>query len=262
MSSDSVLDVWPSRAYSFAWGAPAATGSALSSGGDVRPHLLFARQVARDVEEHAREAEAGDQRNAGQEPQHRHDSGGDGDTAPTPSELRHERAPELVARWCARDDDAGRSRHQQRGDLREERVADREHTEGLGCVREVHTSDEPEDEATDQVTPYQEPRDGVAENWKRRPWPCKIASSLDLSRRVVWGRGRQRDRRRRHLLARYVEREARRPPRRDPRLRDHDEVDDHQDQKIEADDDVAANDEASASTMSPAALAALPPWRG
>ncbi len=157
--------------------------------------------------------------------------------------------PRGSPRRAARDDDARRGRDEQRGDLRDERVADAEHREGLGGLGDVHAREEAHHEAADEVDRGDhQARDRVAVDELARAVHRaeEVGLALEVLAALAGGVGVDGARREvgvdRHLLAGHrVEGEARGHLGDAPRaLGDHDEVDHREDQEHhEADEHVA-----------------------
>ena len=201
---------------------------------------------ADDQERHVRhagnDAEAGDDRTCGEE------------RPRTREQLPCEREAERLASRRARHDQAGRRRDQERRDLRGDAVADRQDAEGLQRVGERpallqhpdHDAREEVDRDDDQA------RDGVAAHELRGAVHRAVEVGLVLDLHAALARLGVGDLAGvqvgvdRHLLAGHgVEGEARADLGDAPgAARDHDELDDHEDQEHDdADDQVAADDE-------------------
>ena len=77
----------------------------------------------------------GDQRQAGHERQHEHQPGGDEQGPRIGAELAEDRLLGRAARAALGDEKAGRERDDERRDLRDQAVADREPGEDVGRLR-------------------------------------------------------------------------------------------------------------------------------
>ncbi|AHG33440.1 hypothetical protein BBQ_3538 [Burkholderia pseudomallei MSHR511] len=227
---------------------------------DLRDHArrllrgLALGHRARQPDRAAAEQQKREVRHVRDEPHQHDDRACDHQHARVREELRGElRADVLVGRH-ARDDHAGRGRDHERRDLRDEAVADREQRVVLARRGEAHVVlGHPDDEAADHVDRHDDQaRDRVAAHELRRAvhravelrfLRDRLAALLRLLFVDEAGVQIGVDR---HLLAGHrVEREARGhfgdPAR---ALRDHHEVDDHQDHEHDdADREVAADEE-------------------
>ncbi len=233
--------------------APFVHGSLLGGcrGGGV--HLL---SVARRAGAARRRApSSGHDGHPGHESEERQDSGGHDDRPTAGEELLAERPADLVAGRAAGDDDAGGRGHEQRRELRGERVADGEDRERFRGLGEVHPSHHAEDEAPRQVDAGDEQAgDGVAVDELARAVHRAVEVRLALEALAARPRLVARDGAGRkvgvdrHLLAGHrVEGEARGDLGDAAGALGHDdEVDDGEDQEDhEADEDVALDDEAA-----------------
>ena len=215
--------------------------------------LLVAHEDS-DGHERPTDQQERDVRQAGNEPQSDQHAAADEERPRAREQLARDVVAEVVLAGCTGDDDAGRGRDQERGNLRSEPVADRQQRERRNRLRELHALlhdadgdagekvDDDDDDAGDRIAAHELRRTvhGAIEVRLvldlESPLACLVVGDLTCVQVSID----------RHLLAGHgIEREARGDLGNTPRtLRDYHKLYHHDYQEHDdADDHVAADDE-------------------